>query len=98
MMRDDLFRYFSRENHVILNQILQEEGEHRIAVFDADGTLWNDDIGEAFLRRLIQERRLIGVDYSSDIYAHYESRVKQDRCAGYGWAVQLMHGLYEEDI
>lgn len=68
------------------------------AVFDADGTLWADDVGEAFLRWLIAERKLLNVDYHRDIYAEYEARVKEDKAKGYAWAVTIMAGLREAEV
>jgi len=70
----------------------------RVAVFDADNTLWDADLGEAFLRWLIAGRLLPGLDYSTDIYAEYERRVAANRAEGYGWCVRLMAGLQEQQI
>jgi len=72
--------------------------ERRVVAFDADGTLWDKDIGEAFLRWLIAGGRLKNVDYSRDIYRLYEEAVKRDRTEGYAHAVKLMAGLREKDV
>ncbi|MBM4371307.1 MAG: haloacid dehalogenase-like hydrolase [Deltaproteobacteria bacterium] len=63
----------------------------RVAVFDGDNTLWDGDIGEAFLRWLASSGHL--VDPPADVWGEYERRVAVDRSAGYGWAVQVMAGL-----
>jgi HAD superfamily phosphoserine phosphatase-like hydrolase len=68
-------------------------GQRQVAVFDADGTLWDRDIGEAFLRWLIAGNHLKGLDAYPDIYEEYERRVAVNRTQGYGWAVQVMKGL-----
>lgn len=75
-----------------------KESPRPIAVFDADGTLWDRDLGEAFLRWLIAGKRLLDVDYTEDIYADYEERVEKDRTSAYTYAVQLMRGLPLRDI
>ena len=75
-----------------------EELDRPLAVFDADGTLWAKDIGEAFLRWLIAGKLLINVDYSKDIYFEYEAMVDEDRTNAYSHAVKLMAGLTLSDI
>jgi HAD superfamily phosphoserine phosphatase-like hydrolase len=70
----------------------------RIACFDADGTLWAEDIGEAFFRWLIAGHLLPRIDCTKDVYAEYEERVRADRAAGYAWAVQCMAGIPEPDL
>lgn len=74
------------------------EMEHPTAVFDFDGTLCRDDIGERFLHWQIDERKLQGVDYQRDIYHDYEMEVKRDAGSGYAMAVTLMKGLEEKSI
>ena len=67
------------------------------AAFDADGTLWRDDIGEAFLRHLI-ELGMIKLPDGRDPYQAYEERVAQDRATGYAYAAQLLAGLRRDDV
>lgn len=69
----------------------------RVAVFDADGTLWYDDIGEAFARWLVAGDLLPGVDAAS-FWDEYERRVSESRIDGYTWVVQLMAGMAEADV
>ncbi len=68
-----------------------------LAAFDADGTLWREDIGEAFLRHLVSLGWVTLPD-GSDPYEAYERRVDQDRAAGYAYAAQLQAGLLEERV
>lgn len=75
-----------------------KELDHPVAVFDADGTLWAKDIGEAFLRWVIAGELLINVDYSKDIYFEYEAMVDKDRAHAYAHAVKLMAGLRLVDV
>jgi phosphoserine phosphatase len=68
-----------------------------LAVFDADGTLWREDVGEAFLRHLVALRwvRLPG---GGDPYEAYERAVDRDKAAGYAYAAQLQAGLGAEQV
>ena len=68
-----------------------------LAAFDADGTLWREDIGEAFLRHLVSLGWVTLPD-GSDPYRTYERRVEQDRAAGYAFAAQLQAGLEEARV
>jgi phosphoserine phosphatase len=61
-------------------------------VFDADGTLWRDDVGEAFLHHLIG-LGLVKLPDGRDPYAVYEEKVHQDKATGYAYAAQLLAGL-----
>ena len=63
-----------------------------LAVFDADGTLWRDDVGEAFLRHLVA-LGWVELPGGGDPYAAYEREVQRDRATGYAYAAQLMAGL-----
>lgn len=63
-----------------------------LAVFDADGTLWREDVGEAFLRHLVS-LGWVQLPDGSDPYAEYERRVDRDRASGYAYAAQLQAGL-----
>ena len=78
--------------------LLMAEPGRKLACFDADGTLWNEDIGEAFFRWLIAGRLLPNRDCASDLWAEYERRVDENRARGYAWAVQSMAGIPETDI
>ncbi len=70
----------------------------RVAAFDADGTLWSEDIGEAFMRWLVAGKLLTQVDCEGDVWTEYEQRVAESRIDGYTWAVQVMAGLTEEQV
>ncbi len=72
--------------------------ERRVATFDGDNTLWDCDIGEAFLRWLISAGQIQPVDGVDDIWDEYERKVAADRVTGYAWAVQVMRGLSEEAL
>jgi len=63
-----------------------------VALFDADGTLWREDVGEAFLRHLVS-LGLVQLPDGSDPYEAYERAVDRDRASGYAYAAQLQAGL-----
>jgi phosphoserine phosphatase len=63
-----------------------------LAVFDADGTLWRDDVGEAFLRHLVN-LGWVKLPNGKDPYEAYERAVDRDRATGYAYAAQLMAEL-----
>ena len=68
-----------------------------VAVFDADGTLWREDVGEAFLRHLVSLGWVKLAD-GSDPYEAYERAVDRDRAAGYAYAAQLQAGLEVDKV
>ncbi len=78
--------------------VLDAPGPAPLACFDADGTLWSKDIGEAFFRWLIAGGLLPHHDCTRDVYAEYEAHVVQSRAEGYSWAVAAMAGLPVEDV
>jgi phosphoserine phosphatase len=67
-----------------------------LAVFDADGTLWREDVGEAFLRRLVS-LGWVKLPDGTDPYEAYERAVDRDKATGYAYAAQLQAGL-EADL
>ena len=68
-----------------------------LALFDADGTLWREDAGEAFLRHLVS-LGWVKLPDGSDPYDAYERAVDRDRAAGYAYAAQLQAGLEVEKV
>lgn len=63
------------------------------AAFDADGTLWADDIGEAFLRDLERAGRV-----PEGTWRTYEERLAADHVDAYGYAATVMAGLPEAEV
>ena len=68
-----------------------------VAAFDADGTLWREDVGETFLRHLV------GIGWvrlpdGRDPYEAYERAVERDKRTGYLYAAQLQAGLDEAEV
>ena len=72
-------------------------GPGGVAAFDADGTLWREDVGDAFLRHLV------GIGWvrlpdGRDPYEAYERAVERDKRSGYAYAAQLQAGLDEAEV
>lgn len=91
---------FSRPVADAVLRVLDGAPGRRTACFDADGTLWSEDIGEASYRSLLAGGvlpTLPGADPEA-VYRDYEARVDVDRSAGYAWAVQCMAGVRESDL
>ncbi len=76
---------------------LGRETKGGLAVFDADGTLWREDVGEAFLRHLVS-LGWVKLPDGSDPYEAYEREVDRDRAAGYAYAAQLQASLEVEHV
>jgi len=71
------------------------DGAQPLAVFDADGTLWRDDLGEAFFAHLVDGGSLPKLKGTSDPMVDYMARVEEDAQEAYGWVVQVMEGVEE---
>jgi HAD superfamily phosphoserine phosphatase-like hydrolase len=81
-----------------IDLFLQGRKDGGLAIFDADGTLWADDVGEAFFRWLIAEKKLLNVDYSTDLWDKYEKLLDADKNYAYEWVDQIMAGLNHADV
>ncbi|MBL8918748.1 MAG: haloacid dehalogenase-like hydrolase [Myxococcaceae bacterium] len=68
----------------------------RVAVFDADGTLWRGDVGEDLLRYLAANGLL--PRGASGAYARYEALHAVSPPEAYGYAVQVMAGMAEQEL
>lgn len=68
-----------------------------LAAFDADGTLWREDVGEAFLRHLVS-LGWVKLPGGGDPYQAYERAVDRDRASGYAYAAQLQAGLAHDEV
>lgn len=60
-----------------------------IAAFDADGTLWNTDMGENFFEYQIQSKQL---DLPADPWKHYHDLKSINAPAAYLWLAQINAG------
>ena len=71
-------------------------GPPGLAAFDADGTLWEGDIGEEVLQDLVATGSLVNPPPAP--WEEYLRRVRRDPADGFAFAVQVMHGLDEEKV
>jgi len=71
-----------------------------LAVFDADGTLWADDLGESFFQWLIAEKKLLrpGPTPYEDPWAAYQTLCSRDPGAAYASLGPQLVGLSEAQI
>ena len=84
--------------------ILQAKEDHQkkfagapmIAAFDADGTLWDCDIGEGFFNYEIKNLPLKGLP--PDPWAHYDEWKLRDPIAAYLWLAQINKGHSYSEI
>jgi phosphoserine phosphatase len=71
-----------------LDQVLKEQ-DQPIAAFDADGTLWDIDLGETFFHYQIDNKL---VKLPADPWNHYESMKAEDPRKAYLWLAQICQG------
>ncbi len=77
-----------------LEQVLQRD-ENPVAAFDADGTLWDTDLGEAFFDFLIENKK---VPLPVDPWSHYENLKTQDLPTAYLWLAQILQNQSLETV
>lgn len=70
--------------------LLKQQNKPLIAAFDADGTLWNTDIGENFFTYLIENKK---VPLPNNPWAYYLDLKKQDPVRAYYWLAQILKGI-----
>src|SRR5262245_42735214 len=85
----------SPDARAVVDQVLAAARPGQAVAFDADGTLWRNDVGEDLLRALIAEDRLPRHPGRRDLYEEYEARVARDPASGYAFAAEVMEGWEE---
>ena len=78
--------------------LVDARGRRALACFDADQTLWAEDIGEALFRWLLAGDLLPRVAGRTDVWEDYEARCAQSLVEGYSYAVECMSGVAEADL
>ncbi|MHB8418350.1 MAG: HAD family hydrolase [Myxococcales bacterium] len=73
------------------------EGPPGLAAFDADGTLWDGDVGEALLEELGSSGQLVA-PHPPDPFAEYARRLERDPAEGFAYAAAVMAGLAAEVV
>jgi len=77
-----------------LEQVLKRD-ENPVAAFDADGTLWDTDLGEAFFDYLIQNKKVV---LPVDPWTHYENLKAEHPPTAYLWLAQICQNQKIETI
>lgn len=77
-----------------LEQVLKSD-PNPIAAFDADGTLWDTDLGEIFFHYQI-ENKLVALPDSP--WEYYLKTKAVDPCKAYLWLAQICHGFKLKEI
>jgi len=83
-----------------INQTIEQavkEQKKPVAAFDADGTLWDTDLGENFFQYQI-DRKL--VDLPADPWQHYQDmkKINNDPRQAYLWLAQICRGQQIQTI
>lgn len=104
MLASDLFEWGIHTviAHKKMNEILRAidlaltSGAEPIAAFDADGTLWNMDLGEHFFDYQIRKKLLS--DLPPDPWAYYRQEHKKDPARAFLWLAQINRGVPEAEV
>lgn len=73
-----------------IDEHLKNEGAPHYAAFDADGTLWDIDAGEAFFQYQINHSGLKGLP--DDPWGYYHQWKERDPRGAYLWLAQISRG------
>ncbi len=84
------YKDFSQETWTEIEKVLSGNGGSRIAAFDADGTLWDTDLGEMFFSYQIKNCGLKNLP--SDPWNHYHTWKETDPRGAYLWLAQINAG------
>lgn len=77
-----------------LDQVLEQDSSP-VAAFDADGTLWDTDLGETFFHHQIDNKL---VSLPAQPWEHYEEMKAQDPCKAYLWLAQICRGQQMDQV
>ncbi|MDX9721698.1 MAG: HAD family hydrolase [Myxococcota bacterium] len=72
---------------------LPHDGEHALAIFDADGTLWRNDVADDFTTWMIRSGRIDGSRWSE-----YLQIYRDDHAAGCRFLLSLYTGLTQAQL
>src|SRR5438093_247945 len=81
-----------------LDKLMASSEPKKIAVFDADGTLWHDDLGEAFFKYQISKNLAPGLRGVADPWSTYKEKCNIDTAKAFGWLAQINAGLTDEVV
>lgn len=81
-----------------LSILTETDGHGKSAVFDADGTLWPGDLGEAFFQYQIAHQLAPGLKGMKTPWQHYVALDKQSTADANAWITKLNAGLRIGDL
>ena len=81
-----------------LDQLLESKEADKTAVFDADGTLWHDDLGESFFKYQIENKLAPGIKNIPEPWSYYRQFCLRDAAGAYGWLAQINAGLSSDEL
>ena len=76
----------------------RERHGRRIAIFDADGTLWRGDVGEAFFKHQIERGTVPRAPKKDPWQAYLTEALEGETAKAYGWLAQWNAGVEEADL
>ncbi|MCB9728932.1 MAG: haloacid dehalogenase-like hydrolase [Deltaproteobacteria bacterium] len=76
-----------------VGRAVESAGERALWVFDADGTLWDGDLGEVHLDTLADEGLVKAPEGFPSAFAAYRARCELDASEGYAYAASMMGGM-----
>jgi phosphoserine phosphatase len=95
----DWLQGFPKRFQADVMEAVQSKDHSRIVAFDADRTLWKNDIGEFFMELLTQSEDPDDPPVlDPKVWTTYERMLKKDRNKAYGFAVQCMAGIEFADL
>ncbi len=98
MLPPMLSRQFSEPLRSSISNLLADPAATRVAVFDADGTLWRGDATETLLGWLDTRGRLKRPPGEGGVLGHYDRLCAIDRVVGYTWATEIFAGHDEVEV
>jgi phosphoserine phosphatase len=73
-------------------------GGRRVVIFDADGTLWRGDVGEAFFRHQVERKTVPHAPKRDPWESYWQEATQGNTAKAYGWLAQWNAGVREEDL
>ena len=95
--RTEFSESLSKDLETKIDQALKA-GAEPIAAFDADGTLWDMDVGEYFFDYQINRCHLPHLRDVKDPWRHYLDLKKDDHRKAYAWLIQINQGQTEKKV
>jgi len=74
------------------------EAARPLAVFDADGTLWADDLGETHLHVLVDGQLVAPGEGHESLLTEYAARCKANVDDAYAWGARILEGISEARV